>query len=111
MWQDRADGPPDNELRIQLQNRRRVTEIRQRAIESRLGVLEAGVIAPGAAIGLALLAAFSRLLSSIRFGVQPLDPLTFGAVALALVVTAAVATAAPAWRAIRIDPAVALRAE
>lgn len=69
------------------------------------------MIAPGAAIGQALLAAFSRLLSSMRFGVQPLDPLTFGPLALALVVTAAVARAAPAWPAIRIDPVAALRAE
>jgi ABC-type lipoprotein release transport system permease subunit len=45
------------------------------------------------------------------FGVQPLDPATFALVFLAMVVTAAVSTIAPAWRASRIDPAEALRAD
>jgi ABC-type lipoprotein release transport system permease subunit len=43
------------------------------------------------------------------FGVGPLDPVTFAMVMLALAITAALAIAGPAWRAIRIDPAVALR--
>jgi ABC-type lipoprotein release transport system permease subunit len=51
------------------------------------------------------------MLATDLFGVQPLDPLTFAFVAIVLVLTAAVATTAPAWRAARIDPAVALRSE
>jgi putative ABC transport system permease protein len=47
----------------------------------------------------------------VLFGVEPLDPLTFASVTIVLALTAAVATAAPAWRAARIDPAVALRSE
>ena len=43
--------------------------------------------------------------------VQPWDPFTFVAVGLVLIVTAAVAAAAPAWRAARIEPASALRSE
>src|SRR5262245_11567448 len=69
------------------------------------------LVAAGTAIGLAAAAFLSRLLSSVLFGVQPLDPLTFAAVPIVLVLTAVVATAAPAWRAARIDPAVALRSE
>lgn len=69
------------------------------------------VIAFGAAIGLALAAVFSRMLDSVLVGVQPLDPVTFAAVALVLALTAAVSAAVPAWRATRIDPAVALRGE
>jgi putative ABC transport system permease protein len=45
------------------------------------------------------------------FGVQPLDSITFAAVAVVLVLTAVVAVTGPAWRATRIDPAVALRSE
>ncbi len=67
------------------------------------------VIAAGLVIGLALSAAFGRLIATMLFGVQPLDLATFAAVGIVLAMTAAVAIAGPAWRASRIDPAVALR--
>jgi putative ABC transport system permease protein len=79
-----------------------------------LGVVMSGaapMIAIGAVIGLALSLAAGRLLASLLFGVRPLDAATFGAVALVLAVTAAVAVVGPAWRAARVDPAVALRAD
>jgi putative ABC transport system permease protein len=69
------------------------------------------VIATGTLIGLILSAMLGRLLTTVLFGVQPIDPLTFAAVMIVLGVTAAAATAVPAWRATRIDPAVALRIE
>ena len=71
----------------------------------------ARVIAAGAVIGLGAAVMFSRVLTTMLFGVEPLDPATFAFVAVALVVTAAVAVAGPAWRATRIDPAIALRAD
>jgi ABC-type antimicrobial peptide transport system permease subunit len=78
----------------------------------RLVVGSAGrMIATGAVVGLALSTVLGRLLTTMLFGVQPLDPLTFAAVTIVLALTAAVATAAPAWRAARIDPATALRGE
>jgi putative ABC transport system permease protein len=67
------------------------------------------VVAAGAVVGLLLAAALGRWLETVLFGVRPLDPLTFALAALVLGATAAMAIAAPAWRAIRIDPAVALR--
>ena len=48
---------------------------------------------------------------TMLFGVQPLDPMTFATVTIVLALTAAVSIAGPAWRAARIDPAVALRSE
>ena len=69
------------------------------------------VIATGMIIGLGLSALFGRLLSSLLFGVQPLDPATFAAVTLVLAITGAAAVAGPAWRAIHIDPVTALRNE
>jgi ABC-type antimicrobial peptide transport system permease subunit len=68
-------------------------------------------VAIGGVIGLAAAAALSRTISMFLFGVGPLDPMTFGSVALILALTAAVATAAPAWRATRVDPVEAFRAE
>ena len=67
------------------------------------------VVASGVIIGLALSAAFGRLLTTMLFGVQPLDLTTFALVTVVLALTAALSIAGPAWRAARIDPAVALR--
>ena len=67
------------------------------------------VVAAGAAIGLVLSAVFGRLISTMLFGVRPLDWVTFALVTIVLGVTAALSIAGPAWRAARIDPAVALR--
>jgi putative ABC transport system permease protein len=67
------------------------------------------VIAIGAGVGLILSAMAGRMITSMLFGVQPLDVLTFGFVIAVLGVTAAISVAGPAWRAVRIDPAVALR--
>ena len=69
----------------------------------------ARVIATGAAIGLALSALSGRLIETMLFGVRPLDLPTFAIVTVVLGVTAALSIAGPAWRAARIDPAVALR--
>jgi putative ABC transport system permease protein len=71
----------------------------------------ARLIAAGTAIGLVLSVAFGRLLATMLFGVEPLDPITFASVAIVLAVTAAVAIVTPAWRAAHIDPAAALRSQ
>jgi ABC-type antimicrobial peptide transport system permease subunit len=65
----------------------------------------------GAAIGLPVAWAGSRLISSLLFGVKATDGLTMiGAVAL-LLTAGVVAAALPAHRAIRVEPVVALRHE
>ncbi len=69
------------------------------------------VIATGIVIGLALSALLGLLLGTMLFGVQPLDPMTFASVTAVLAFTALASIAGPAWRATRIDPAVALREE
>ncbi len=69
------------------------------------------VIAIGAAIGLLLSAMLGQFLTSVLFGVQPIDLLTFAAVTIVLGLTTAIAIAGPAWRASRIAPATALRSQ
>jgi putative ABC transport system permease protein len=67
--------------------------------------------AVGIVIGGALALAAGGVLTKLLFGVRPSDPLTFGAVALGLAAVALVAAAVPAWRAARLDPVAALRAD
>ncbi|MGD2217369.1 MAG: ABC transporter permease [Gemmatimonadales bacterium] len=65
----------------------------------------------GLAIGFGLAVALTRLLRGMLHGLSPTDPLTFAAIALLLVAVALAASYGPAWRATRIDPLEALRAE
>jgi hypothetical protein len=65
----------------------------------------------GVAIGLGLAFGLTRLMSSMLFGVSPLDPLTFVAVAVGITGVATVASYLPAHRAAAVDPMEALRAE
>jgi putative ABC transport system permease protein len=65
----------------------------------------------GAAAGLALSLALTRLISGMLFGVGAKDPLTFASVSLLLAGVALLACYIPARRAARVDPMVALRAE
>lgn len=65
----------------------------------------------GLAVGLPAALWLSRLLRTVLFGVSPTDPLTFILVALVFLVTAAIASYYPAYRASRIDPLIALHYE
>jgi ABC-type antimicrobial peptide transport system permease subunit len=65
----------------------------------------------GVAIGLSVGIAIGFIMAGSMPGVSPLDPLSLGAVLALLTVVTLAATALPAWRAARIDPVVALRAE
>ena len=67
------------------------------------------LVAWGAAIGLLAAFAASRWVESQLFGVRSTDPLTFAAVCLLLLASAVIACVIPARRAMRVDPAVALR--
>jgi ABC-type antimicrobial peptide transport system permease subunit len=74
----------------------------------RHGLILTGI---GAAFGLVAAAIVMRLMSSLLFHVNPVDPLTYAAVTLGLVVTAFVASYLPSRRAAMVDPVEALRAE
>jgi len=65
----------------------------------------------GTAIGVAGALALSRWIQSLLFGVTATDPATLGAVIVVLLTVALVACSVPAWRATRVDPTNALRAE
>jgi putative ABC transport system permease protein len=63
----------------------------------------------GIAVGLAAAMLLTRLMTGMLYGVQPLDPATFAAVAAILLLVSLAASSAPAWRAARLDPMLTLR--
>jgi putative ABC transport system permease protein len=68
-------------------------------------------VAIGLAVGMAAAAVLARVTESLLYGVKPGDLATYGAVAIVLIATGALACYMPALRATRIDPGEALRAE
>lgn len=65
----------------------------------------------GISIGIAAALFLARLITSLLYGVRPSDPLTLLAVAILLAAVAVLASFAPARRATRVDPMIALRYE
>ena len=63
----------------------------------------------GAAIGLFGAWATQKLTSGLLFGISPVDPVTFAGAAFFLLTVAAIASAIPGARVLRIDPARTLR--
>jgi ABC-type antimicrobial peptide transport system permease subunit len=72
------------------------------------GMTLAGI---GIALGCAAALALTRTMSSLLFNVRSWDPLTLTVVAAVLAFIALIASYAPARRASRVDPMVALREE
>jgi len=71
----------------------------------------AGLAGIGVGIGLILSGIMAPLISSVLYGVRPLDPEVFIAVPVILMVVVLLASYIPAWRAARVNPIVALRRE
>lgn len=69
------------------------------------------LLAIGLSLGLAGGIAIGFAIRNLLYGVSPADPITLGGVAVLLTTVTLTATALPAWRASRIDPVTALRAE
>ncbi|HEX7137912.1 MAG TPA: ABC transporter permease [Vicinamibacterales bacterium] len=76
-------------------------------------VLRSGLrlVAVGLVLGFGGAIAAARLIQTLLFQVRPLDPAIYGLVAVLFTTVAALACFVPSWRASRIDPLVALRAD
>jgi putative ABC transport system permease protein len=74
----------------------------------RYGMALTGV---GVAIGLAAATGLTRLMSSLLFGISPLDPVTYVAVPLILAMAAALASYLPVQRATGVDAVEVLKAQ
>jgi putative ABC transport system permease protein len=71
----------------------------------------ARMAALGVTAGLALAFSSARVLSNMLFGLKATDAITYAAALLAVMPIMVLASAIPAWRAARVDPAIALRSE
>jgi ABC-type antimicrobial peptide transport system permease subunit len=97
----------------------RVTEIGIRmALGARRGqvlgmVLRDGMgpVVAGLAIGIGGGVAVGYVIRSLLYGTKPMDPMVFVVMVTALLLVAAMASAAPAWRASSVNPIEALRTE
>jgi putative ABC transport system permease protein len=65
----------------------------------------------GLALGALASAGITQLIGSMLYDTRPLDPLVYVTVTLSLLMVATLACMIPAWRASRLDPMQALRAE
>jgi putative ABC transport system permease protein len=69
------------------------------------------VVLVGIVIGVVAATGLSRLMTTLLYDVEAVDPQTYGIVAALLALAALVACAAPAAKAARVDPLTALRSE
>ena len=93
---------------------------REIGVRMALGAEPAGILAMvlrqnlrtvfyGAAIGVTGALGFGQLLKNLLYGISPADPLALSSALAILIVTALLATWAPAHRAAAIDPSITLR--
>jgi putative ABC transport system permease protein len=100
-----------------------VTErVREIGVRTALGASRSSILAmvmrqglwlsvAGVAIGVIAAGLASRGLTTLLFGISPLDPMSYLAVVAVLIGVAMAASWLPAWRASRVDPSVTLRSE
>jgi ABC-type antimicrobial peptide transport system permease subunit len=70
-----------------------------------------GMAGLGILLGLSAAAGLSRFMASLLFGVTPLDPVTYAAVAVVLALAVVTASYLPARRAAAVDPVEVLKVE
>jgi predicted permease len=94
------------EIGIRLALGAQARDVRRMFVSQGLGLCGIGI-----SIGLVAAAALTRVMKSLLFGVAAVDPVTFSAVPVMLLLAALAACYLPARRASRVDPVECIRAE
>jgi putative ABC transport system permease protein len=94
------------EIGVRLAIGARPADVVRQVVGQAMALVGIGVLA-----GLAGALALTRLMGSLLFEVRPSDPATFAAVVVLMTLVGVAASLMPAWRASRVDPVRALRAE
>jgi ABC-type antimicrobial peptide transport system permease subunit len=79
-----------------------------KAMFVRHGLVLAGI---GVVVGLSVAAGVTRLMSTLLYGITPLDPVTYAVVPVIVVIATVLASYVPARRAVSVEPVEALRSE
>jgi putative ABC transport system permease protein len=69
------------------------------------------IVLVGIVMGIVAAVLLSRLVASLLFGISPRDPLVIASAAAILLAVGLAASVVPGWRAARVDPSTALRAD
>jgi putative ABC transport system permease protein len=94
------------EIGVRMALGAQASDVRQMFLRHGLWLTAIGIV-----IGIGIALTLTRVMSAFLFGVGPMDPITYAAVAAVLAGMTLVATYLPAYRASRVDPVLALRAE
>jgi putative ABC transport system permease protein len=94
------------EIGIRLALGARPADVRQMFVRYGLGLCAIGIT-----IGVGAAAALTRVMKSLLFGVAPMDPMTFAAVPIALLLATLAASYLPARRVSAVDPVQCMKAE
>jgi len=92
------------EMGIRMAVGAKPADVRRLIVRQGMALVAAGVV-----LGLAAALPLSHILASLLFGVEPLDPITFAAVPVVLLLVSLLACLLPARRAGRLDPSTMLR--
>jgi ABC-type antimicrobial peptide transport system permease subunit len=106
-----TDGTTPNRLRTREIGIRIALGARRRDVL--WSVMREGLAVAFAGIGCGLAGAFvvTRLIAGELYGISPLDPATYAGVTIVRTVVTVLACCVPTYRAIRVDPLIALRQE
>jgi putative ABC transport system permease protein len=99
-------GQRTHEFGIRIALGARIHDVLTQVLREGLGVVGAGVV-----VGIVLALAGGRLVAAVLYGVEPSDARAILLASVTLLFVAVIAALVPAWRAARVDPNVALRAD
>jgi predicted permease len=101
-----ATSQRTNEMGIRIALGAKVGDIARLVVGDGLRTVAVGIV-----VGVVMAFAAGKLVASLLYGISPRDPVVMASAAMMLGLIGIIACMIPAWRAARVDPVTALRAE